>query len=167
MSLREKMNDNPAVVGGVVAGLVVLVLALVFWPKGSNDDFVPVGVKGTYFTEDNGKTFFVAPPGSIPGETKGPGGKPAFVAKVWQYPGEERQVGWVEHFTPTGLAAIKQFYSDPANKDKPIDAASQEGEKLVRRPGSDQWVRYGTEVSWKIMNSPQKNGQHASMVIPE
>lgn len=167
MSLREKMNENPAVVGGVVAGLIVLVLVLFLWPGGSNSDIVPTGVKGSYFSEDDGKNFFVAPPGSIPGEAKGPTGQVAYVAKVWQYPGEKPVVGWLENYTPKGIAALKEFYSNPANREMPIEAANQDAERLLKRPGADKWVRNGAPGASDIINGPAKAGQQPSMVVPQ
>lgn len=167
MSLREKMNDNPRVVGGIIAGLIVLMLVMFFWPGGSDSDVAPTGAKGSYFSEDNGKTFFVAAPGSIPGQAKGPSGQVAYVAKVWQYPGEAPVVGWLEHYTPKGITALQEFYGNSANKELPIEAANQDAERLLKRPGTEKWVRNGAPGASDIINGPAKGGQQPSMVVPE
>jgi hypothetical protein len=166
MSLRQTLNDNPVLAGGVVAGLLVVALVILLSLRAAQEPDLPTGAKGMYYSEDDGKNFFVAPPGSIPGEIRGEGGNIAYLAKVIQYPGEEMQVGWLESYTPAGIAALKTFYADPANINVPPDAAGQDMHRLVKRPGAAPWARYGSDAYWQIINPPDKDGQPAAMRVP-
>lgn len=56
MSIRETLNNKPAVVTGITIGIVVIALVAIFWQSRPNK---PVqGVAKAYYTTDDGATVF-------------------------------------------------------------------------------------------------------------
>jgi hypothetical protein len=147
MGLRQRVEKNPA--GAAVAAVVALLLCsgwLVYylWPSRSTDN---ISFSMTFYTEDDGKTWFAEGYDKLATDFRGPGGKEAVRAVVCQYTGGQKQfVGWMEKYSPRGKALLTEFYADPANKRLPPPLEAQlEKEKLYKRPGMTSWISAKSE----------------------
>lgn len=144
MGLREKMNENPKVALGVAIGVVVFALAMIvfsLWPS-KPEMVVPVLTK-CFYTEDDGKTYF---PGDrlLPTPIKGPNGKDAVIAHVFIDTYGKQSVIFLEKYTDEGNKILKS-----GKQDRRIET-----EKMVKRPGSRNWVNILSEEGQKIARPP-------------
>ncbi len=166
MSLREKMNQNPQLVMGIVGGIVVLSLVWIvyyMWPSGGPEVGGPIGGGKMYYTKDDGRTFFDAPVEKVTEPD-------AIVAWVYRYPGEQPFVGMLESYTPRGREWLKKFYADPKNKDQlPPDNDALLAERLIKRPAMPNWVNQlrDPQSARTILTMPQKNGNVPTRILPD
>jgi hypothetical protein len=168
VSIREKLNQNPRLVVGTVGAVVVVVaawIAYMAWPHQSD---VQSTVNGTYYTEDDGQTFFVDSYDKLAAPFKGPNGKDAVRAIVCQYIGENKRfVGWMERYSPKGQQILARFYGEPANKllAPPYEVMQ---ESLVKRPGASQWISSAKDpmAATTIKRLEAKDGSGPNIVGP-
>ncbi|NBC11175.1 MAG: hypothetical protein GVY24_05485 [Planctomycetes bacterium] len=175
MSIRETMNNNPAMV--TIGAVVVLVLCLgaimcqVREPSGGQGGAVQL-----YFLDEGTGMLFTAeskqqPPIVAPSDTGGStSGVRAHVLSCGDCPGnldgltrEEVQaqgafIGYLEKYTPEAKAAMEQAMSG----EEPDIAIMYEMDKgkLMRMPDSDQWIDANSEraVDVHIANREQCPG---------
>lgn len=170
MSLRETMNQNPRLAVGVGVVGVVLAVALIAWQAmGGPKSGQPEPLGKTFYTEDEGKTYFADSIDKLAVEFKGPQGKPAVRAYVYQFPGEQPVVGWMESYTPKGREILKAFYQNPQNrKSAPPESPELRRETLVKRPGMKAWVNVGAlpGAANQVTMFPTKNGETPTMLAP-
>ena len=103
MGLRETMNQNPRMVTGVTAGIILLALIIVGWQllssgSGTNTGATAPNAKGVanaFFTTDDGKTWFADDAAKFPPFDKD--GKPAYSAILFTCDGGKTQfVGYLQ-----------------------------------------------------------------------
>lgn len=172
MSLREKLNENPMMVGVVVAVLVAVCAILAYRGLSGGGSGGPVrpGTQQAYYSEDDGRSYFAAPIDRIPGAFTGPGGGTAVLAVVLQYPGEKPFVGWLEKYTDKGQKLLREHYSQPANQGLPPPyTAELEREKLVKKPGEPEWVSVSrqAEQADAVRQLVRKNGEIPARLMPQ
>lgn len=171
MGIREKINENPKpylIGAGVV---IVLAVGFVIWNTrgGAGGDGSGVADSGkAYFSEDDGKTPFAAPYEKLGDPNfKGPNDNEAVLAHVFQYPGEQPFIGYLETYTDAGKQKLAQYYRDPANKGTPPPNIQVELERLVKKPltGPDAWVP-ASQAS-EVVTLENKNGVAPAPVMPK
>lgn len=172
MSLRERLNENPVLVGSVVAVLVVVAAIMAYRGLSGGGSGGPVkpGTVQAYYSEDDGRSYFAAPIDRIPGMFTGPGGGTAVLAVVLQYPGEKPFVGWMEKYTEKGQKLLTEHYSQPGNQGlPPPQTAELEREKLVKKPGESEWVSISRqpEQADRVRQLVRKNGEIPARVMPQ
>jgi hypothetical protein len=167
MSIREKLNRNPKLAGGLAAAAVVVVVGLVGYQllqfNAAPDE--PM----SFFSVDDGQTYFAAPISNIdPFEHKG---KTAVRAIVYRIGGEEK-VGYLRRHTPEGkqlLEANAKARADgkPEKTGDLIRVSQREIE--VKKPGEANWVSIRDQENYyKVTLTPvAPDGTAAVTVEPD
>jgi hypothetical protein len=128
MGAREWLNQHPkvTVIGGCVVAALAVGLIVVQVMAGKHK--YPTGVPDSYFTVDEGKTYFTASSSNIPPfDYKG---QTAVSAYVFQC-GSQTFVGYLERFTPK--------FHDYAVAHGITPEALRFGRE-VKRPGDSKWL---------------------------
>jgi hypothetical protein len=140
VAIRDKLNDNPAATGGVVAACVAIALLVILRPACSS----PGGAGGTnpgvtqeFFTVDDGQTWFAADAGKIPPFDHQ--GKPAHRAHVYRCGNGKPFVVFLERYAEADRRRLEELLDGK-------EANSMEALKLltqveVKKPGAKDWVR--------------------------
>lgn len=162
MGIRESLNKNPALSSGLVIGVIVLVLGLLFWVSTSGGPSKgDTGEQKAFFTSDDGKSWFVDSAAKIPPFTKD--GKDAVLAYVYSCNGKPF-VAYMKRFTPEAKRKLEEANS---NKSKPQMAVADVVQFTgieVKAPGGKDWYKQTDERAIKVMQ-PQCNGK-LEMVYP-
>jgi hypothetical protein len=138
VGIRESLNKNQSIATIATIGVLVLAIGLIVWQL--MPERVPSYVPRGYYSSDDGKTFFIERADKIvPFEHEG---KETVRAHVFQCPGQEPFVGYLEKLDPKVKAKLDEFYSNPANKGKlmPGQFDEEENGRLVKKPGGKVWV---------------------------
>ena len=141
MGIRETINKNPAITSAVTAGIILLALTFILWnsicsgPGGGGAD----AVGKTFFSIDDGKTFFPDDANKIPPFTKD--GKQAVRAHVFTCDGGATKfVGYLEMYTPEE----KKMMEDAISGKAPAAVyAGYTGQAMVKKPGAPKWIKLG------------------------
>lgn len=167
MGIREKMNENPAMTGGIVGVLIVLAIVWGYFQfRTPTPPRTAADATSAFFTEDDGKTYFPAPFSNLAKDFKGPNGKDAVRAYVFRYGKGEPFVAYMEKYTPAGKQTLGTFYNDPANAQKapPPEVIS---ETLIKKPGDKNWVSAKDRPrASPIRRIPIQNDLEAEAVLP-
>jgi hypothetical protein len=150
MGIRQKMNENPAITGGVSVGLVVLILIYILYSSLHSSRPAIRGSDEIYYSDDDGASYFADDSTQIPPYDHG--GKQAVKCYVFSCNGT-KFVGYLERFSTTGLHhldAIKNHTEPP----RPPEA----GDKEVKMPGSGKWIPENDPKGQDIMNVKCPNG---------
>src|SRR3954471_9854250 len=131
MGIRETINNNPRAATGVMIGVVVLAIGYVVVQVMASRKKFPDSSPDSYFSIDDGKTFFTANSDNVPPFEYN--GKQAVHACVFQANGQ-RFVGYLERYTPEARAAILAGKRTPQ-----IERFGRE----LKRPGDPIWVKSG------------------------
>jgi hypothetical protein len=128
---REWLNEHPkvAIGGGVVIAVLAIGLIVVQVMAGRHK--YPDGPPESYFTDDDGKTFFAATSTNVPPFDHN--GRQAVNAYVFQCDGQ-KFVGYMERFTP-------QFHDFVVAHGRTAEA-NRYGREL-KRPGDAKWLQSG------------------------
>ncbi len=168
MGIREKINENPKpyVIGAGV--IIALGVALMVWQmRGGSSDGEPTSSGKAFFTDDDGKTKFEEAYEKLGDPNfKGPHGGEPVLARVFQYPGEQPFIAYLETYMDEGKQALRTFYADPANKGKTPPDIQVEPYRLIKKPGDENWVKNGEPGSSQILAVDTKNGAYAISVTP-
>lgn len=152
MSIRQKINDNPAVVGMVSGGLVLIAILIGVWQffgGGSSRSFaVPDQL---FFSDDDGKTFFPASNSNISPFMHG--NKMAYQAEVYRCGNNKPFVAYLVKYTDEGK---RQMESDLKAGRKPADVyADGTSYALFKAPGGKKWTtRRGDAAEFSRMTHP-------------
>jgi hypothetical protein len=131
MGIRETINENPRVALGVMTGIVVIAIGYVVVQVMASRKKFPESSPDSFFSVDDGKTFFAASSDNIPPfDYKG---RTAVHAYVFQHDGK-RFVGYLERYTPEARAAILAGKRTPQ-----IERYGRE----LKRPGESSWIKSG------------------------
>ena len=170
MGIQERINEKPALFAGAAIVVIIasLVVAIIYWRSGrSGGDLTPV--TKIFYTEDDGQSYFPAPYERLAEDFKGPLGKPAVRAHVFQYRGDKPFVGWLETYTPDGKRLLSRYYGDPAKRGTaPPETPELEAQTLVKRAGSGAWI--GAASGGEARQIPvmaRKDGQTPVQLFPE
>jgi hypothetical protein len=141
VGIRETLEKKKSL--SLVAAIVVLVgsiIAIIVQAR----SFGPPGPGDSYFSDDDGKTFFADDSKKLPPFDHG--GKQAVQAHVFEC-GGKRVVGYLSRYTADALATIEESKQAraagrlPANVGK-LARVAQTGTE-IKRPGETTWVTAG------------------------
>lgn len=135
MGIREKMNDSPRLTVGVVSTIALLATGFVVMQVLAGRRTFPSKSPDSFFTVDDGKTFFVASSDNVPPfEYKG---KQAVHAYVFECRGK-RFVAYMDRYTPEARAAMVSGKATPDTV--------RFGREL-KKPGSTTWIKSGNPAT--------------------
>jgi hypothetical protein len=131
MGAREWLNEHPSVAIAGGGGIVVLAIGLIVMQVLASRHHYPDGPPQSYFTVDDGKTFFAASSTNVPPFDHN--GQQAVAAYVFEC-GGQKFVGYMERFTPK--------YHDYVVANGRTPEANRYGREL-KRPGDTKWLQSG------------------------
>ena len=158
MGIREWANGHPKVMAGAVGTLVVFVGGAAVVQMVKSRRGYPSGPPDSYFTTDDGKTWFAAPSDNYPPFDHN--GSPAVRAYVFEC-GGKKFVGFLERFAPDVRTKL-----DAAH---PPTAAAVRTGREIKRPGDAKWTRTGdmaTENKIENVSCPDGSGGTPDEVEP-
>ena len=172
MSLREKINSNPQLGIGIGVGvLVVAIVIIVIYVKsgGSGTPQPAFDTTKGYFTDDDGKTTFVADLSKLPPFDHN--GKKAYRAKVFIDGHGTRFVAWLESYDDNAKKAIQKVIDDTHElPDRAMNEAAPNDRPLVKKPGQANWVSpVRNEKEWqniRIPAPPDKDLNSVKIAVP-
>jgi len=131
MGIRQWLNEHPTSATWIFGAAVALALLGVVWQIAATRKTYPSRSPDSYFTADDGKTFFVASSDNIPPwDYKG---RTAVRAFVFQCDGK-KFVGYVERYTSDARNAILAGKRSPQ-----VERFGRE----LKKPGDRDWVKSG------------------------
>jgi hypothetical protein len=131
MGIRETMNENPRLTVGIVCTIALVATGFVVMQVLAGRRTFPSKSPNSFYTIDDGKTFFVASSDNIPPFEHE--GKQAVHAIVFECSGKQF-VGYLERYTPESRQAILAGKGSPT-----IETYGRE----LKKPGGKVWVKSG------------------------
>lgn len=162
MGLREKLNNNP-VLASVLAGVgIVLAIGVLAWQLWPEEQTLRVGNQ-YFYTEDDGATRFTDSNRKYP-PFKGPTGKDAVRAHLFEFPDKSQAVMYLSRYTPEGVRKLQALDEKSRNA---MDLYMSPDLTEVKKPQdpSARWVKRNTETAHQLM-SGMRNGQQGVEVFP-
>jgi hypothetical protein len=138
VGLRETISRNQTAVVAITCIVIVgAVIAIIVHAR----DFGPASVGDSYFTDDDGTTFYAAT--STDDLTYGKDGQPLVRAHVFEC-GGKRVVGYLSRFPPESVKIAQEAKADKA-AGRPLNVAkvtsiARAGIE-IKRPGEKTWVK--------------------------
>jgi len=149
VGVREWMNQHRGVTTTVIAGVVLVAVGLIVAQVLANRKAYPSASPDSFFTVDDGKTFFIASSDNIPPfDYKG---QQAVHAYVFQC-GGKKFVGYMERDLPDARQSILSGKRTPQ-----IERFGRE----LKQPGTNPWVKSGdllTESKISNVRCPDGKG---------
>ena len=150
MSLREKINDQPLLIGGVAAALLLIaVVVFVWWVTTGSGTYSEFGGRAWYY-DVTAKELFIESAARVPPFDRD--GHVAVRASVGACgPCDDpaaRQVLWVERYSETARPLMEQYVqarrTDTITPEA-LDAEARATEGLLLRgPDESAWVAYNS-----------------------
>ena len=167
MGLRESMNKHKGATAGVIAAIVVGVIALAAWQVRGTSSSGASGAAGQlYYTTDDGATTFTAPANRIPPFDHQ--GKPAVRAVMFSTDGGKTKfVGYLERYSAAAkreMEASKQA----ASSGKMVMSAPKMNVAIVevKRPGDKAWVDKASTAGVNVTRVTAPGGGAAEIITP-
>lgn len=162
-TLRDKINKNPAQTAAITGGAIVLALLFIVWQACG---FGGGGGTGkSYYTIDDGKTFFVDDSNKIPPFKHE--GKDAVRAHVFKCGDAAPFVGYLEMYAPQDKKMMEDAL---AGKAPPQAYTGYSGQAMVKRPGQPQWIALmpaTTQFYAQVVQVTCPDGKTAERVYPD
>ena len=137
MGIRESINKNPTITAAVTGGIILLAMVFILWNTCSSGGGGADAVGKTFFSIDDGKTFYPDDANKIPPYTKD--GKQAVRAHVFTCDGGKTKfVGYLEMYTPEEKKMMEDAI---AGKAPAAVYAGYTGQAMVKRPGAPKWIK--------------------------
>lgn len=147
MSGREFLNEHRKLTIGVIAA--VLLLAVIFLLLRQRAELESTALGSTYFSDDDGKTWFTAPADSLPPFDHS--GKPAVRAYLFTTDGgKTRFVGYLERFSEGARKALQNSRQGTLVPLNELTAAANDVE--VKTPGDSLWIKRTDPAAKKVMS---------------
>lgn len=167
MGIRETLNKNPGITTGATAGIIVLALIFILWQTGIFGDSTGIQTEA-YYTIDDGTTYFADDVNKIPPFEKD--GKQAVRAYVYECPGSDPFVAYLERYTPQAKKAMEAAASqtDPNSNPMLMEDVQMTGLE-VKKPGDKAWVRQANApAAAKVMElkCPDGTTEGLELVMP-
>jgi hypothetical protein len=131
MDVRRWLNENPKIAIGLLSAIVVIGVGSIVMQVLASRHGYPTQLPDSYFTVDDGKTFFVANSSNIPPFDYE--GQIAVRAYVFKCDGK-KFVGYVERYLPEARKSILAGKHTPE-----IERFGRE----MKKPGATKWLRSG------------------------
>lgn len=165
MGLRETLNENPAITTAATALIIIVALGFAlaqFMRGGDTPPTVEAGERKSYFTVDDGKSWFEAPATNVPPFDHE--GKTAVRARLYTCDGGENKfVGYLERYTPAARQRIEQQDGVPTLMDMEDPSAVE-----VKRPGGNRWVPRDTPEGYRVRDVTCPDGTTDNLeAVPE
>lgn len=160
MEIRDYLNEHKGVAVGATIAIVVLAIAGVAWVSSAGHTNSDGSPRAAFFTQDDGKTFFVDDASKIPPFDYN--GKPAYGCYVFTNDGGKTKfVAWLFRYTTEGRRRLESLHT--ANG---ADVASSLFQHMeVKKPGDASWVPAGDPRARQIQMPPSV--PNATMVNAE
>jgi hypothetical protein len=149
MGIREWSNQHPKVTIGIIcACMLVAVTTVVVQVRAGRRNY-PSRMPDSYFTVDDGKTFFVASSENYP---------------PFDYKGQQAVRAYVFECSGKRFVAYMERYDTSAKRmldaGKPLTPQMLRFGREIKRPGSSAWVKTGDmAVEAEIENVPCPDGK--------
>lgn len=131
MGFRDWCNEHRGIVSIVVVLCVLVAIGSIVYQVLGNRRKITTGLPDSYFSVDDGKTFFVAGGNNIPPFDYH--GKTAVHANVFEC-GGKKFVGYLERYTPEARKAML---------DNKATTATQIYGRQLKKPGGSRWINSG------------------------
>ena len=151
MSLREKINRNPAI-GFGVAAVGIVIAAWVLISTLTDKGLTAPEPDSYYFTTDDGQTLFSAPKSTIPPFEKD--GKEAVRARVFTCDdGNTQFVAFLEKYSSEFARRAEQELAKPREPGAPtiLDSPAAAANLMIKKPGG-QWMPSQSAEAMNIMS---------------
>jgi hypothetical protein len=167
MGVLEKLRTAPLAVPIAVACLIALGIVIIWEIKGSRPPGPPTKA---FFSDDDGKTWFVDSMYNIPPFTD-QNGKTAYGAGVFKYDKGE-YVGYLERYTPKAKKRLDELMAQAKAQGQAPELAMaaaevhalQDSGLEAKPPGSDKWELERNAVFIRSLQSP--DGSQFDGVFP-
>jgi hypothetical protein len=164
VGVRETLNRHPRITAGVIA-VILLAAVCFFWSSGIGGS--GAGTSGTlsYFSIDDGKSWFADDAKKIPTFQKG--GKDAVRAYVYKCPDGTKFVSHLERYTPE---AKKMLEASSGSRSQSTDLTAlqriQSTGIEVKAPGQPNWVKLSDQKAAAILTPKCPGGGEPEPVLP-
>jgi hypothetical protein len=162
MGIREQLEKHPRLTTGVTIGVIIVVLALIFWPSDGNG--AGAYPRTLFFTDDDGQTWFADDANKVPPFERN--GKQAVRAYVYRC-GGKTFVNHMERFTADAKKKLEQISGndliaklDPSVSGIPINS------KEVKAPGRGIWVNIADRNAVEVMRPKCDNLSDLERLTP-
>ena len=167
MGWRDSLNrQNPKVVLGVTAGVVLLVaILLVRFERNDDGGGARTRPAQAYFTVDDGKNWFLDDASRLPPFDRD--GMEASRAYLYRC-GENGKpfVGYLERLTPEQKKRV-QAAREQSAAGRPVAPLLDTAEGTeVKAPGQGSWIKQSDPRARALMMPKCPDGQNAQMVLP-
>jgi hypothetical protein len=147
MSIREAIQSNPRMAGGITAGVLLVVVAVILWQvtsTGNGRTIAPTAK--AFFTIDDGKTYFTDDATRVPPFTTSQG-KVAVRVRLMRCGSNAPFVSHLEKYSDQDKQRIGQRAADsPSSPGNAVFAAAMADNRsvLVKKPltGDHGWIAY-------------------------
>jgi hypothetical protein len=165
VGIREKLNKNQSITTIVTIVIIVVAIGIIVWQM--MPERMPVIVSKSYYSNDDGKTFFEDTSDKIVPYEKD--GKEVVKAHVFVCPGGQPFVGYLEKLDPKVKAKLDEFYNDSKNKGKFMlgQTEVEDGGRLVKRPGDKNWILDTNANASRVITIRCKDGSYAVRRLPD
>jgi hypothetical protein len=139
VGIRETLNKNPSITTGVTIGIILIALIFIVYSAFFSGPGRPRIVTKAYYTVDDGQSYFVDDINKVvPFDHDG---SPAVMCMVFSCDGGSTKfVGYLEKYPPKVAKMLNDAQSNSNGPDKESLMMQYEGEMLVKKPGSGDWV---------------------------
>lgn len=135
MGIRQTMNENPALSIGVTAGAILVAIIIIIWELvGGKSPTSTAAINQSFFTDDDGKTFFADDANKIPPFMHN--GKPAYKVLVFKCKDGKPFVAHMERYTEEGKKRLEDTKQTRGRLAQGMGAFME-----VKKPGQPTWVR--------------------------
>ena len=160
MGIREKLNENPMIAGGVTAGITLIAVVWCIWyaytscnpggtPAFTQAWYTTEQDKATFTTSDEGKLFFADKATKLAPFDKN--GKEAVRVYLYTCDGKTLKVGFLERYTPEAKAALEKAAGrkGPPQPGDPDVMDLQMNGREIKKPGGKWVTRLQGEQAWQ------------------
>ena len=147
MGIRETLNQNPRIVTGVTAAIIVIALVFIFWPSSggpTGDGSGATGVGHAFYSNDDGQHWFQDDVHKLPPFQKD--GKDVYKAAVYRCPDGKQFVARLERYTDDAKKKVEALNAPGNSKNQ--DPTVMENIEMtgveVRAPGTPRGSRRAT-----------------------
>lgn len=137
MNLRETFNEKPGLAAAIAGGLILV--GLVLMGVQLRGPSAPAAATRAFFSDDDGKTWFVDDAAKIPPFVHG--GKEAVRAYVYRSAKGKEFVNHLERYKPDAKALLEAAArGDKSAGNVAAVQGAHTGGREVKRPGDAKWI---------------------------
>lgn len=137
MGVRQRIQGNPRLVGGVGAVLVIFAAGVIYHETLGQPHQDLQLVNSAFYSDDDGKSWFIDDASKIPPFDHD--GKKAVRAVVYRYDDDKKFVAYLERFSDAQLPQVQAVIAaHPEQASHWLHGAMQ-----VKKPGSLKWIEPG------------------------